>query len=55
MRIFQLQNYLDNINNFQIIALEGKCASGKSTIINHLKESKMLWKLKIVFMLELLF
>lgn len=38
MRIFQLQNYLDNINNFQIIALEGKCASGKSTIINRLKD-----------------
>lgn len=38
MKIFQLQNYLDNINSFEIIALEGGCASGKSTIAQNLKD-----------------
>lgn len=37
LRIHQLQHYLDNIKEFSIIALEGKCASGKSTISNNLK------------------
>ena len=36
MRKIQLQNYLDNINEFCIIALEGKCASGKTTITKDL-------------------
>lgn len=37
LRTLQLQNYLDNINNFCIIALEGRCASGKTTITSNLK------------------
>ncbi len=37
MKVFQLQNYIDSFNEFQIFALEGKCASGKTTISNKLK------------------
>jgi len=36
MKITQLQNYLDKIKDFCIIALEGKCGSGKSTITSNL-------------------
>lgn len=34
MRVTQLQNYLNNIKEFSVIALEGKCGSGKTTISN---------------------
>lgn len=37
MKTFQLQNYIDSFNEFTIFALEGKCASGKTTISNNLK------------------
>lgn len=38
MKVLQLQHYLDSIDDFQIIALEGKCASGKTTISSYLKD-----------------
>lgn len=38
MKINQLQNYINSFNDFTIIALEGKCASGKTTLTNHLKD-----------------
>lgn len=37
MKKVQLQNYLDNLCGFNIIALEGRCGSGKTTISNDLK------------------
>ena len=37
MKVKQLQDYIDSFNNFTIFALEGKCASGKTTISNKLK------------------
>ena len=37
MKIKQLQNYIDSFKDFTIFALEGKCASGKTTISNNLK------------------
>ena len=38
MKVKQLQNYINSFNNFTIFALEGKCASGKTTISNLLKD-----------------
>lgn len=38
MKVIQLQNYLNQITSFEIIALEGGCASGKTTISNQLKD-----------------
>lgn len=38
MRVKQLQNYIDSFPNFTIFALEGKCASGKTTITSQLKD-----------------
>lgn len=37
MRVKQLQNYIDSLNDFTILALEGKCGSGKTTICNLLQ------------------
>ncbi len=37
MKVKQLQNYIDSFKDFTIFALEGKCASGKTTISNNLK------------------
>ena len=36
MKTKQLQNYIDSHKEFTIFALEGKCASGKTTIANNL-------------------
>lgn len=38
MKVYQLQNYLNKITGFEIIALEGSCASGKTTIANMLHD-----------------
>ena len=38
MKIKQLQNYINSFNDFTIIALEGKCASGKTTLTHLLKD-----------------
>lgn len=38
MKVFQLQNYINSFNDFQIFALEGKCTSGKTTISSKLKD-----------------
>lgn len=38
MKVMQLQNYINNTKEFTIIALEGKCASGKTTITNLIKD-----------------
>lgn len=39
MRILQVLNFINNINNdFFIVSLEGKCASGKTTLCNELKK-----------------
>ncbi len=37
MKVRQLQNYIDSFKDFTILALEGKCASGKTTISSKLK------------------
>lgn len=36
--VMQLQNYINSFKDFTIFALEGKCASGKTTISNELKD-----------------
>lgn len=38
MRIYQLQLFLENTKEHSIIALEGKCASGKSTIAKQFED-----------------
>jgi len=38
MKAYQLQKYIDSFNDFTIFSLEGKCASGKTTISNLLKD-----------------
>lgn len=38
MKIAQLQYYLDNLVGFNIVAMEGRCGSGKTTIANKLKD-----------------
>ena len=37
-KLSQIKNYLSSLPSKQIIALEGRCASGKTTISNYLKE-----------------
>lgn len=37
MKIFQIQNYIDSFKGFTIFALEGKCASGKTTLSSKLE------------------
>lgn len=36
IKIMQLNHYLNNLNGFNIVSLEGKCASGKTTISSNL-------------------
>lgn len=42
MKVFQLQNYLNKINDFEIVALEGSCASGKTTITSKLNNTTII-------------
>lgn len=38
MKVNQIQKYIDSFNDFTIFCLEGKCASGKTTLSNLLKD-----------------